>query len=262
LKAIKGFDFLLELENSCYGESHKRSCDYSSSGSLYFNFQIFYIENGKEWKWKIEPPQWRISVNSAWTGHGGNFGGLDGNRVQYDPKLELAIDKAESKVSEFFCVFELEKEIEPGIRLYKDGQMVVFNPDRPDYWIPVTVKEVMDAKMAYWKIKPGDKMVYDHFVNEYQKFTPDELNSLAYEGSDDAIIKVNAKKEGLQIMRFNPEYWNRSLPKSSIQFMTMYYHVADRMETEEYIRNTGHPDYTGMFMGKMDVSRLGKFLMR
>ena len=256
LKAIKGFDFLLELENSCYGESHKRSCDYCNAGTLFFNFQIFYIENGKELKWKIEPPQWRIGVNSAWSGHGANFGGLDGNRVQYDPKLELAINEAESKVSEFFCVFELEKEIAPGIRLYKYGNLVVFNPERPDYWIPVTVKEVMDAKMAYWKIKPGDKMVYDHFVNEYQKFTPDELNSLAYEGSDDAIIKVNAKKNGLQIMRFNPDYWNRSLPISSIQFLTMYYNVADRMETEEFIRNNGHPDYPGMFMEKMDVLRL------
>jgi hypothetical protein len=262
LKAIKGFDLLLELENSCYSESHQRPCDYCYMGELDFNFQLFYIENSKEWKWKIEPPQWRIVVNSAWTGHGTNFGGLDGNRVNYDPKLEQAIDKAVAKVSEFFCVFELEKEIAPGIRLYKFGHLVVFNPDRPDFWIPVTVKEVMDAKMAYWKIKPDDKMVYDHFVNEYQKFTPEELSSLAYEGSEDAIIKVNAKKDGLQIMRFNPEYWNRSLPKSSIQFMTMYYHVADRMETAEFIRNNGHPDYPGMFMENLDVASLGKLIIR
>lgn len=262
LKDIKGFDFLLELENSCYGESHKRSCDYCTSGTIYFNFQIFSIENGKEQKWKIEPPQWKIKVNSASTGHGSDFGGLDGNRVQYDPKLEQAIDKAESKVSELFYVFELEKEIAPGIRLYKNGSLVVFNPERPDYWIPVTVKEVMDSNMAYWKIKPSDKMVYDHFVNEYQKFTPDELNSLAYNGSEDAIIKVTAKKEGLQIMRFNPEYWNRSLPKSSIQFMTMYYHVAESMETAEFIRNNGHPDYPGMFMEKVDVARLSKLITR
>ncbi|MBA4407963.1 MAG: hypothetical protein Q8S54_11600 [Bacteroidota bacterium] len=263
LRAIKGFDFLLELENSCYSESHQRPCDYCSQGALYFNFQIFYIESGKELKWKIEPPHWTLRVNSAWTGHGTNFGGLDGYRAQVDdPKMENALDKAIAKISEFFCVFEIEKEIAPGIRLYKYGNLVVFNEERPDYWIPVTVKEVMDAKMSYWKIKPDDKIVYDHFVNEYQKFTPDELNSLAYEGSDDAIIKVNAKKDGLQIMRFNPEYWNRSLPKSSIQFMTMYYHVEDRMETAEFIRDNGHPDYTGMFMEGMDVTRLAGFIVR
>lgn len=263
LKAIKGFDFLLELENSCWSESHQRPCDYCTTGSLYFNFQIFSIENGKEQKWKIEPPQWKIRVNSASTGHGSDFGGLDGNRVQVDdPKLGPALDKAVAKVSEFFCVFELEKEIAPGIRLYKDGNLVVFNPERPDYWIPVTVKEVLDAKMAYWKIKPSDKMVYDYYVSEYQKFTPEELNTLAYEGSEDAIIDVNCRKEGLQIMKFNPEYWNRSLPKSSIQFMTMYYHVADGMETAEFIRNNGHPDYPGMFMEKIDVTRLQSFIQK
>ena len=146
--------------------------------------------------------------------------------------------------------------------MYKDGYLIVFNPDRPDYWIPVTVKEVLDAKIDYWKIKPEDKMVYDFYVSEYQKFTLEELNSLAYEGSEDAIIDVNCRKDGLQIMKFNPEYWDRSLPKSAIQFMTMYYRISSDIETEDFIRNNNHPDYPGMFMEKMDVARLGGLIIR
>jgi len=263
MKAIKGFDLQLELENSCYSESHQRPCDYSYQGSVYFSFQLFSIENGKEQKWIVEPPQWKIRVNSAWSGHGTNFGGLDGYRVQEDdPKLEVALNNAVSKISEYFCVFELEKEIAPGIRLYKDDNLVVFNPDRPDYWIPVTVKEVMQDKMNYWKIKPNDKMVYDHFVNEYQKFTPDELNSLAYNGSEDPIIDVSAKPEGLQIMRFNPEYWDRSLPKPAVQFMTMHYPKMNKAESEEHFKNNGHPDYGQLMMNSIKLEELVELISR
>jgi hypothetical protein len=263
MQVIKGFDLQLELENSCYSESHKRPCDYSLQGAIYFSFQIFSTENGKEGKWIVEPPQWKMRINSAWSGHGTNFGGLDGNRVQIDdPKLEPAINNAVAKISEFFCVFDIEKEIAPGIRLYSDGNLVIFNPGRPEYWIPVTVKEVLEAKMNYWKLKPGDKIVYDHFVKEYPKFTAEELSSWAYEGSDDAVIDVNGRKTGLQIMRFNPGYWDRSLPKSAIQFLTMYYKISGEDENSEFIRNNQHPDYPGMFMQKMDINRLQELLFR
>lgn len=263
LKTIKGFDLQLELENSCYSESHLRPCDYSVQGAVFFSFQLFSIENGKEQKWVVEPPQWKIRVNSAWSGHGTNFGGLDGYRVQVDdPNLEPALDRAVAKISEFFCVFELEKEIAPGVRLYKDGNLVVFNPDRPEYWIPVTVKDVMDAKMNYWKIKQGDKMVYDFYVSEYRKFTPEELNSLAYEGSADAIIDVNSKKEGLQIMRFNPEYWDRSLPKPRVQFMSMNYPQMSQAETEEYFKNNLHPHYGQLMMNSIKMNELASLISR
>lgn len=263
MKEIKGFDLQIELENSCYSENHQRPCDYSVQGAIYFSFQLFSVENGKEGKWIIEPPQWKIRVNSSWSGHGTNFGGLDGYRVQVDdPKLEPALDKAVAKISEFFCVFDIEKEIAPGIRQYSDGNLVVFNPDRPEYWIPVTVKEVLEAKMNYWKIKPGDKMVYDYFVKEYPKFTDEELSSWAYEGSEDAIIDVTGRKTGLQIMRFNPGYWDRGLPKSTVQFLTMYNKISSEAEAEEFIRNNGHPNYPGMFMQKTDIKRLKELLLR
>ncbi|HAQ19332.1 MAG TPA: hypothetical protein DCR40_08895 [Prolixibacteraceae bacterium] len=60
----------------------------------------------------------------------------------------------------------------------------------------------------------------------------------------------------------NPDYWDRSLPKSTVRFLTMYYHISSGIESEEYIRNNNHQDYPGMFMEKMDVSRLGILIRR
>jgi hypothetical protein len=114
-----------------------------------------------------------------------------------------------------------KKEVAPGVRLYANGNIVVFNPDRPDFWIPVTVKEIMEAKLAYYKVrkeiddandskavqewaKPGfvpaasfKVAVYDAIKKEYENFTSEELNSRAYYSSRyESISCINAKGEG------------------------------------------------------------------
>ncbi len=262
-KAIKGFDAEVYFFTDCNPENYQyRPCDYGTWGDVDFWFKLFWMENGKALRWNIEPPHYSIKINSAWSGHPANYGGLDGYRVQVDePKLEQALDKAVAKYSEFFCVFEVEREIAAGVRLYKDGNLVVFNPNRPAYWIPATVKEVMEARLNYWKIKTGDKMVYDYLQKAYSDFTPEDLNSNAYNGSEDDLVEVTAQKSGLQIMRFNPEYWDRTKPRSAVQFMTMFYKLYSEIETAEYIQNNnGHPDYPGLFMKNLDVEKLGGLL--
>lgn len=203
------------------------------------------------------------SKSGTETGHGTNFGGYDGYRVQVDdPKLEQVLTDATIKISEYFCVFELEKEIAPGIRLYKNGSFVIFNPSRPDYWITVTVKEVMQAKMDYWKIKPGDKEVYNYFETAYNKMSEDELNSPAYNGSEDAITDVCGKPDGLQIMRFNPEYWDRNLPRSAVQFFTMYGKESTEAELEESFKNNGYPDYSVILINSFDKEKLQSLIQK
>lgn len=250
----KGFDL-----NACaYGswDDHYKlkKSSYALRAEIDFEFQLFYSKGGK---WVIEPPHCAVDINNTESGHGSNFGGYDGYRVQEDdPKLQQVLTDATIKISEYFCVFELEKEIAPGIRLYKNGSLVVFNPNRPDYWIPVTVKEVLQDMMNYWKIKPGDKEVYNYFEAAYNKMSEDELNSPAYFGSDDAIIDVWGKPEGLKIMRFNPEYWNKNLPRSAVQFMTMYGKKPTDVELEESLRNNGHPDYPLILINSFDKEKL------
>ena len=57
-----------------------------------------------------------------------------------------------------------------------DGECyILYDPNRPSYWLPVTVKEVFDGMIAA------------------DKFSP--------------------------IVRVNPGYWDKGLPKSAIQFI-------------------------------------------
>lgn len=255
----KGFD----LNAWAYGKwdhNYKlKKSSYSLRAEIDFGFELFLSKGGK---WIVEPPHYSFDINDTETGHGTNFGGYEGYRTQVDdPKLEQALNDATLKISEYFCVFEPEKEIAPGIRLYKDGSLVVFNPDRPDYWIPVTVKEVMQAKMNYWKIKPGDKEVYNYFETAYNKMSEDELNSTAYNSSEDAIIDVGAKPYGLQIMRFNPEYWDRSRPSSDIQFMTFYYPQTTVDQMDESYRNNGNPDYASLLANQLNWSKIAGLVL-
>lgn len=256
----KGFDL-----NACaYGswDDHykQKKSSYAIRAGIDFEFQLFFSKGGK---WVIEPPHYAFGINGTEAGHGTNFGGYDGYKVQGDdPKLEQVLTDAILKISEYFCVFEPEKEIAPGIRLYKDGSLVVFNPNRPDYWIPVTVKEVMQDMMNYWKIKPGDKEVSNYFESAYNKMSGDELNSPAYFGSEDAIIDVWGKPEGLQIMRFNPEYWDRSLPPSAIQFMTFWYPEKSQVETDEFFTNNGHPIFADVIMKSIKLEELAGLIMK
>ena len=96
----------------------------------------------------------------------------------------------------------------------------------------------------------------------YQKFTPDELNSPAYNGSEDAIIDKCGKLVGLQIMRFNPEYRDRNLPRSAIQFMTMFGKVSTEAELEESFKNNGHPDYPLIFINSFDKEKLATLIQK
>lgn len=256
----KGFD----LNAWAYGkwdDNYKlKKSSYSLRAEIDFGFQLFYSKGGK---WVIEPPHYSFDINDTETGHGNNFGGYDAYRPQVDdPKWERALNDANLKISEYFCVFELEKDIAPGIRMYNDGSLVVFNPDRPDFWIPVTVKEVMQAKMNYWKIKPGDKDVFNYFEAAYNKMSEDELNSPAYNSSDDAIIDVGAKPEGLQIMRFNPDYWNRNLPRSAVQYLTMYAKEPSEADLEESFKNNGHPNYPLVFINSFGKEKLASLIQK
>jgi hypothetical protein len=72
------------------------------------------------------------------------------------------------------------------------------------------------------------------------------------------VLKVNGKKEGLQFMRFNPAYWDRSLPNTAIQFMTFYYPQMDEVALNEHYKNNGHPFYSQMLVNQIDWGKLAE----
>lgn len=257
LASPKGFDLHIWYFGM-YDDNYKlRQCNYGIRSEIRFDFELFILENGKETKWTVEPPNYKLYINNTASGHGSNFCNYEGYKVQDDdPSLEIHFDKAVAGLCDLFVVFPLEKEIAPGIRLYGDGNLVVFNPDRPSFWVPVTVKEVMELKMIYYNIREADRQfVYPYLKEAFDKMTPDELNAPAYNGGD-PVFDVTAKKEGLQIMRFNKEYWDRSLPETAIQFVTLNYKFTDDAEMQESINNNGHTDYPALTVNAINLNEL------
>jgi hypothetical protein len=120
----------------------------------------------------------------------------------------------------------------------------------------------MQAKMNYWKIKPGDKEVYNYFENAYNIMSEDELNSPAYNSSEDAIIDIGAKPEGLQIMRFNPEYWDRSLPISAIQLMSFWTSGYTEEQKVEDIQRLSYPQYPLIFVNQINWNEISRLIMQ
>lgn len=257
LSAPKGFDLHIWYFEM-YDDRYKlRDCNYGVRSEIRFDFELFILENGKETKWTVEPPHFSVFLNNTASGHGSNFCNYEGYKVQDDdPSLEIPFDKAVAGLCDLFLVFPLEEEIAPGVRLYGDGNLIVFYPDRPPFWVPVTVKEVMELKMTYYSIREADKQfVYPYLKEAYDKMTPDELNAPAYNGGD-AVFDVTAEKEGLQIMRFNKDYWDRTLPETAIQFITMYYKFTDDAEMQESVQNNGHADYPDLTVNAINLPGL------
>jgi hypothetical protein len=95
------------------------------------------------------------------------------------------------------------------------------------------------------------------------------MNALAFSGNDELfILKVHpeledkTREEGGQIMRFNPEYWDRSLPSSAIQFMTFWYPDKNQVETDEFFTNNGHPIFADVIMKSIKLEKLAGLIAR
>lgn len=235
----KGFD-LLATSFSIWDDQYKQNvCNYGLRSEMNFDFQLFLSDLARGGKWVVEPPDYSFYINNTEAGHGGM----------------IREGKAGSLLADLFVVFPMVEEIAPGVRYYDCesrtcGSLVVYNPERPEYWLPVTVKEVVQAKLDDCK---DDKFMYDFIKVLIDKMSEGELNAPAFNQSDDGILKVNGNGDGPQYMRFNPNYWDKSLPPAAIQFLTFYYsdygytshNLAEQEEADkEYLINNGHIRYS------------------
>jgi hypothetical protein len=229
----KGFD-LLATSSVIWDDQYKKNiCNYGLRSEMNFAFQLFLSDLAGGGKWVVEPPHYSFYINNTKAGHGGR----------------IREGKTGSLLADLFVVFPMVEEITPGVRYYDRGTLVVYNPERPEYWLPVTVKEVVQAKLEDCK---DDKFMYDFIKPLIDNMSEGELNAPAFNQSDDGILKVNGNGDGLQYMRFNPNYWDKSLPHSAIQFISFYYseygYFTNNKEEEEiankeFISNNGRINY-------------------
>jgi len=262
---------------------------YGYQGELTIHFQLFFINinTGKEDSWDNYCPNTRIEVNKPISGISSQYDET-GFKTGNPQELRQPLEKALENLKRYYNVSPVEKEVAPGVRIYTNGYILVFDPNRPDFWVPVTVKEIMEAKLAYYKVKkeiddasgaravqewknlgfvPASSFkvsVYDVVRKEYEDFTDEELNSRAYYSSNDGSISgINAKGEGWPVMRFNPDCWDRTLPQSAVQFVSMAYRPRSEAELEDFIHRNGNAyDYVGLFINAMPVEKMAETIKK
>jgi hypothetical protein len=290
-----GFDAMVGFSAYCFDGKSKID-DYGIRGSIGIAFHHFYTENGVSC---------RATGNTA---HGTEI--IINNPIYYistqfdeaefktddPPHLKQPLEKARENLKKYYTTAPVIKEIAPGVRLYAEGGwfkgiLLIFNPDRPEIWIPVAVKEIMEAKLAYYRVKHEidsinyEKMVagwakmdfnpdpdrtmkprlYQVIKQEFENFTADELKLPAFAGSSEesGISSINASGEGRAVVRFNPACWDRSLPVTAVQYMSWRYRPETELELEKFKpRNGGLMDFTGLFFNSLPVEKLGELIER
>ena len=197
----KGFDARVRVYNiNCTDQGA-----YGIPARISFEFISWYRqENGQPGRITIEPPEWTVIVNRQ----------KPGSYPFAAP--EFSGDK------NYFILPPKRETIRRGVDLYDGEVYVLYNPDRPPYWLPVTVEEAFNKLRAYWGSQP-DKFTVDFMMKaietEYAAIPESDRSKPAYYGGSAGTTGVSANRSYAPLYRINPEYWNRKLPRSAIQFM-------------------------------------------
>lgn len=253
LSEKRGFDLGVSING--FGNMDERGVwkhkdyEYGLQSEICFSFELFFKKGGK---WENYCPQWLIKLNAP----------------MYNASLVYQSLHSNIKLlNEVFLGYTNVKEIAPGVRFhYNDnqkGEMVFYNPKRPDYWLPVTVKEIVTATLKYYS--ENEKAVYPTMKSLADALSEEELNAPAYYGGleADGLLGFNGRKVGVPFLRFNPVYWDRTLPRSAIQFFAM--NCADApsdTEREWFYKRNGRIDYKAEVPPSMDVVRLSELIRK
>ena len=213
LAELKGFDAQARI----YTISIKDPLSYGVPVRISFEFSSWFKnKNGAVVNNKIEPPEWSIIINKLIP----VFGNLTDSKHGY---FTISADK---------------KTVSPGIDVYDGERYVLYDPSKPDYWLPVTVEEAFQAlKEYYLKDKESNAYLIELTEQEYNQIPAADRAKPAYSGGNLSGISTSSDYEGQSslfppIMKINPAYWNKTQPKSSVQFM--YFSMTDN---KDYLKN-------------------------
>lgn len=197
LSEMKGFDGRARIYNSfaCHQEGF-----YGVPARISFEFAAWYrLKDGREVRGLIEPPEWSIYINEMQPGWTSGF----------------------SRKPDFIGVPEKKEPIAPGIDIYDGECIVIYDPGRPDYWLPVTVKEAFDVVFAENKRNKDEiqrKMALEMLDGEWANISQSDWNKPATMSG--MLSRVGTMEGFPKIMKVNPAYWDKSKPRSDIQFIT------------------------------------------
>jgi hypothetical protein len=209
---------------------------YGVPSRISFEFAAWYRKkDGQENRNLIEPPEWSLYLNTIQPGWAIGF----------------------SRDPDFFAVPEKKETIAPGIDMYDGECFVLYNPNQPDYWISVTVKEAFEVAYAERKRKSNEiqweyakKMLDD----EWAAFTQSDWNKPA---TMSGIISRVGTLDGFpKIMKINPAYWDKSRPKSDIQFITFRMITNKKFlaqRTQEFLNGNSISYHCARFEESLDL---------
>ena len=233
LSELKGFDGRARIYSTlaCQQEGL-----YGVPSRISFEFASWYrMKDGSEKRILVEPPEWSVYLNTI------------------QPYWVISF----SKGPDFIAVPEKKETIAPGIDVYDGECFVLYDPDRPDYWLPVTVKEAYDVAYANLK-KNSDEVQWVYakkmLDDEWAAIPQTDWNKHAtYSGM---LSRVGTLTGFPKIMKVNPAYWDGSKPKSEIQFVTFRMVTNKKFltqRTQEYLQNNSISYNCARFEESLDV---------
>jgi len=258
----KGFDELVVYNNG--------GCDskfgYGIPATVKFVFQDWFTVNGKLVQSTDEPPQWRMEVNQLTKHHGAGF---DYKNSVANPPTNPAYNEAKRvavclKLSELFYPQGKRESVASGVDRYNDV-LVFYNPDRPEYWSQVTIREVFDLIFEYTRLDP-DLIAVDPIMQimqaEYSRFSEAEKNGFAYFGNSETISRFGSDPNLLPVLKPNPDYWNQDLDRTAIQFMTM--EIPQKNEVDRLMyrhrQNEDGAYYIYLMLHQLDINSLTQLI--
>ncbi len=259
----KGFD----CETYVYTRNCPDKYGYGIPSRLSFGFEDWFMDKGQVKKYSIEPPSWSIVVNDLSSFAAGSYN-LGASKPTDPPKAGFNYEKWKSvneKLRECFYIPGEKEELGNGIDRYISEIIIVYNPERPPYYLPVKFRELAEWLIEYWKLHPDkvqSDMMLQYIEAEYAQIPESERDGWAYSNTYDErcpFLKITPVS-GLQpVVRLNPEYWNKKLPRSAIQILT-FNCLSDTnrytKEKQEWLK-LGSPGYSlNRFLEALDINIL------
>ena len=216
LTDMKGFDGRARI----YNLNCKEVSGYGIPARISFEFASWFRQkDGTPARGLIEPPEWSIHLNQAQPGWGSSY--------SHDAKHG------------YFTAPLNKKTPVPGIDVYDGEWFIVYDPSRPPYWIPVTVNEAFAAVRENSKKEENEiaaQYLNEFIEKEWIEIPEDYRDKPAYFGG--GISRVTHKpgygdQDSIfpRIVKVNPEYWNRELPRSAIQIINF-----NSIQRKDYLR--------------------------
>jgi hypothetical protein len=250
-----------------FAENCPNKYGYGIPCKIRFDFGDWFMDKGVAKFYKMEPPSWSIIVNSLDNVFGGNFS-LGASKPTEKPKEGFNYEKWKSVSDKLHDIIYLpgqKEELGNGIDRYESELIVVYNPERPPYYQPVKFRELAELLIEYWKLHPEkfqSELMLQYLEAEYAQIPESERDGWAYNNTYDErcpFLKITPVPGPQPVVRLNPEYWNKKLPRSAIQILTFNCLTNTQIYTkakEEWLKKNAAGYSLQRFLEAFDINSL------